>query len=169
MDISIGILMDPIQNIKTHKDSSFAMLLEAQRRGWSIHYMQTEDLFSMDGQPFARMRQLRVNDDPEHWFDFQNDQTRPLGSLDVILMRKDPPFDMEYIYSTYLLEQAEAKGTLVINRPGALRDANEKLYSAWFPQCCPPTLVSSRHQDYIDFLQQHGDIIVKPLDGMGGA
>ena len=161
--------MDPIQSIKRHKDSSFAMLLEAQARGWSLWYMEMNELLLQDGRAWARMRQLQVMDQPDDWFSFSTERSVPLDELDVILMRKDPPFDMEYIYATYLLEMAESRGSLVVNKPQALRDANEKLYTAWFPQCCPATLVSRRHADFKAFLHTHRDIIVKPLGGMGGS
>ncbi len=169
MTRTLGVLMDPIGKIKRHKDSTFAMLLEAQRRGWAIWYLEMGDLFLRDGRTQARQRALTVQDDANHWFDFGEARTAPLDALDVVLMRKDPPFDMEYIYSTYLLEQAEARGTLVVNRPKALRDANEKLYTAWFDDCAPATLVSRHAGDFRDFLAEHGDIILKPLGGMGGA
>jgi glutathione synthase len=161
--------MDPISTIKIAKDSTFAMLLEAQRRGWDLWYMEQPDLQLLNGVPSATMRRLRVTDDPAGWFEFEEVQEGPLGELDALLMRKDPPFDMEYVYTTYLLEQAEARGCLVVNRPAALRDANEKLYTAWFPACCPPTLVARREITLRAFLAEHGDIIVKPLGGMGGA
>ncbi len=168
MSINLGIVMDPIKTIKTTKDSSFAMLLEAQHRDWNLWYMEMNDLFLLENQPMARMKQLRVQDDPHHWFEFIDEKTAPLDSLDTILMRKDPPFNMEYIYATYLLEQAEARGSLIVNRPSALRDANEKLYTSWFPGCTPPTLVSRNHQDFCSFLEKYRDIILKPLGGMGG-
>ncbi len=169
MTHALGIVMDPITQIKILKDSSFAMLLEGQRRGWPLWYMRQEDLFLEENMTHARMQRIQVFDNAENWFEVIEHRTAPLHELDVVLMRKDPPFDMEYIFSTYLLEQAEARGTLVVNRPAALRDANEKLYTAWFPQCTPPTLVSRRHQDFDDFLAHHGDVILKPLEGMGGA
>jgi len=165
----LGIVMDPIRGIKVHKDSSLAMLLAAQRRGWPLFYMEMADLVLENGHALGHVRPLRVFDDPDHWFELGEPVTRPLEELDVILMRKDPPFDTEYIYATYILEQAEARGTLVVNRPRALRDANEKLFTAWFPQCTPPTLVSRRHADLLNFLEREGDIILKPLGGMGGA
>lgn len=169
MQRTLGIVMDPISRIKTYKDSSFAMLLAAQAKGWQLRYMEQQDLFLHEGQVFAEMKSLAVEDNSDNWFELGETQTCPLTELDVILMRKDPPFDMEYVYSTYLLEQAQAAGVLVINNPQSLRDANEKLFTAWFPQCCPPTLVT-RHKHLIQsFQQQHGDIILKPLDGMGGA
>ena len=161
--------MDPIAAINIKKDSSFAMLLEAQRRGWPVAYMEQGDVFLRDGKTFARMRALHVQDNTEHWFDFGAATVGPLGALDVILMRKDPPFDMEYIYTTYLLEHAETEDVLVVNKPQALRDCNEKLFTAWFPQCTPPTLVTRSKNQLRDFLNEFGDIILKPLGGMGGA
>ncbi len=168
MTPSLGIVMDPIESIKVRKDSSLAMLLEAQRRGWRIHYMEMDGLFLLHQEPMGHMRPLEVRDDPADWFALGDEVTRPLAELDVVLMRKDPPFDMEYIYATYLLEQAAARGTLVVNHPRALRDANEKLYAAWFPQCTPPTVVTRRFADLLRFLERHGDIVLKPLGGMGG-
>ena len=169
MSRHIGIVMDPISAINLKKDSSFAMLLAAQAKGWSLYYMEQQDLFLHQGIVSAEMKPLRVFQNIEKWFELEDSQTLPLADLDVILMRKDPPFDMEYIYSTYLLEQAEAAGVLVVNHPQSLRDANEKLYTAWFPQCCPPTLVTRKKHLIGEFHQQHQDIILKPLDGMGGA
>lgn len=169
MPLSLGVIMDPIASIKIHKDSTFAMLLEAQRRGWPLWYMEQTDLSLCDGRCSARMRPLTVRDDPGGWFELGAVTKRPLDTLDVVLMRKDPPFDMEYVHTTYLLEQAAARGTLVVNRPSALRDANEKLFTAWFPTVCAPTLVSRRHDDFVAFIASHGDVILKPLDGMGGA
>ncbi len=168
MSKHLGIVMDPIDQIKVQKDSSFAMLLAAQARGWTLWYMEVNDLSLRDGQAYGAMRPLQVQDDPKNWYTLQPPQEAPLSNLTVILMRKDPPFNLEYIITTYLLEQAEAAGTLVINKPQSLRDANEKLYTAWFPQCCPPTLVTRSAAGLRDFLGHHQDIIVKPLDGMGG-
>ena len=169
MAIALGVVMDPIATIKVEKDSTFAMLLEAQRRGWNLWYMEQADLRLADGEPAARMRELNVRDEPDDWYHLGGTRDCPLAELGVILMRKDPPFDMEYVYTTYLLEQAETRGCLIVNRPAALRDANEKLYTAWFPQCCPPTLVSRNEADLRRFLSEHNTIIVKPLGGMGGA
>lgn len=169
MQRTVGIVMDPVSRINIKKDSSFAMLLAAQAKGWPILYMEQQDLFLRDGQVFAEMRPLEVFENADKWYHLGEQQTRPITDVDVILMRKDPPFDMEYVYSTYLLEQAQAAGVLIINDPQSLRDANEKLFTAWFPQCCPPTLVA-RHKHLIrEFQHEHGDIILKPLDGMGGA
>jgi glutathione synthase len=161
--------MDPIESIKIHKDSTFAMLLEGQRRGWSLHYMLQGDLALHAGRCVATMRELTVRDDPEDWFALGAAVERPLHEINVVLMRKDPPFDMEYVHTTYLLEQAEAQGTLVVNRPRSLRDANEKLFTAWFPEVCAPTLVSRKHSAFDAFIERHRDVIMKPLDGMGGA
>jgi len=166
--VQLGVVMDPIATIKVKKDSTLAMLLEAQARGWTLRYMEQPDLLLRGDRLFAWMRPLRVEDNPTHWFDLGDRRLAPVGELDVVLMRKDPPFDMEYIYTTYLLELAEREGTLVINRPGSLRDANEKLFITHFPQCIPSTLVSRRTLDIKGFLESEEDIVVKPLDGMGG-
>lgn len=167
--LKLGIVMDPIDRITIKKDSSFAMLLAAQARGWTLFYMEQKDLFLQEGVARATVQRLTVQDDPNDWFQLSQADVMTLADLDVILMRKDPPFDMNYIYSTYLLEQAQSQGTLVVNRPQSLRDANEKLFTAWFPQCCPDTLVTSQASLIRQFYQQYNDIIIKPLDGMGGA
>lgn len=169
MPIELGVVMDPIGSIKIKKDSTFAMLLAAQRRGWPLWYMEVGDLSLRDGRTRARMRALEVTDDPGDWFRFGEEVRRPLDSLPVVLMRKDPPFDMEYIFTTYLLEQAQVAGCLVVNHPRSLRDANEKAFTAAFPQCTPPTLVTRRSEDIRAFHREQGDIILKPLDSMGGA
>ena len=169
MPIKLGIVMDPIGGIKIAKDSSFAMLLAAQARGWELGYMELDDLFLYDGRAYGHLRPLHVRDDPKDWFTLGEGQHVPLSGLDLILMRKDPPFNLEYITATYLLERAEAEGVLVMNKPRSLRDANEKLFTAWFPQCCPPTLVARRDGLLRAFWREHRDIILKPLDGMGGA
>ena len=168
MSIRVGIVMDPIGSIIVKKDTTLAMMLAAQRCGWELAYMEMGDLFVRDGTARARMRPVEVRDDPLDWYTLGEPRTEALASLDVILMRKDPPFDMEFVYSTYILERAEAAGVLVVNKPQSLRDANEKMFTAWFPQCCPPTLVTREHARMGAFLDEHGDIIVKPLDGMGG-
>ena len=160
--------MDPIDRININKDTSFAMLLEAQSRNWELHYMELNDLFLRNGRAFARTRRLKVRRDAQKWHEFTSEQDMALDELDVILMRKDPPFDQEYIYATYLLERAESLGTCVINKPQSLRDANEKLFTAWFPQCCADTLVARDSRRIRDFLEEHQEIILKPLDGMGG-
>ncbi|MGM0594294.1 MAG: glutathione synthase [Pseudomonadota bacterium] len=169
MPTAIGVIMDPIGAIKYHKDSTLAMLLAAQQRGWEIHYMEMADLDMEQGEAVANMRPLEVFDDERHWYRLGEPARRPLGQLDAILMRKDPPFDMEYIYATYILEQAEQCGTLVVNRARSLRDANEKVFTSHFPQCTPPTLISRDSARLRAFIQHHGDTILKPLEGMGGA
>jgi glutathione synthase len=169
MAIRLGVVMDPIAGIDFRKDSTLALLSAAQARGWELHYMEMGDLYLRDGNACGRFRLLTVRDDARDWYTLRDEKTALLNELDVILMRKDPPFDMEYIYATYLLEQAERAGVLVVNRPRSLRDANEKLFTAWFPQCCPPTLVCREAGHLRDFLAESGDIILKPLDGMGGA
>lgn len=169
MPYAIGVVMDAISSINIKKDSTFAMLLEAQRRGCPLFHILQGDLFADDGVVYAKMNPLTVRDDPKDWFQFGEAITRPLHELPVVLMRKDPPFDMEYIYSTYLLELAQKRGTLVLNRPDSIRAANEKLFTAWFPQFCPPTRVTRDMGRIREFLAQHQHIVVKPLDGMGGA
>lgn len=168
MKREIGIVMDPIGSIKIAKDSSFAMLLAAQRRGWRIQYLTLSDL-SLHGQrPWGRMSELEVMDDPAGWYRFLGVALRPLEELDLILMRKDPPFDTEYLYATLILEQARRAGVLVVNAPQALRDANEKLFALEFPSCCPPSLVTRDQADIRAFLEREGDLILKPLGAMGG-
>ena len=164
----VGVVMDPIGAIKPAKDSTLAMLLEAQARGWEIRYMEQADLWVRDGHLQARTRGLKVRDRTDDWFELGDPGPEPLASLDVILMRKDPPFDMEYIYTTYLLERAEEAGCLVVNRTGSLRDVSEKAYTMWFADCCPPTLITRSMGEMRTFLADHGSIVVKPLDGMGG-
>ena len=168
MDKKLAIVMDPIDGVNIKKDSSFAMLLEAQSRGWQIHYLTLSDMRFHTDRVRGRARRLRVFDDPARWFELSATADIALSDMAVTLMRKDPPFDMEYVYATYLLELAERQGAWVVNRPRALRDCNEKLYTAWFPQCCAPTLVSRYAQDFVDFLDAHERIVMKPLDGMGG-
>ena len=169
MTIKLGVVMDPIATIVIKKDTTFAMLLAAQARGWELYYFEQADLYARGGDAWGRARSLAVRDDPQGWFAFHGERALPLAELDVILMRKDPPFDLEYIYTTYLLELAERVGTLVVNKPRGLRDANEKLFTLQFPQCGPPTLVSREAVRLKAFLREQGDIVVKPLDGMGGA
>jgi len=168
MPIKLGMVMDPISHINIKKDTSFAMLLEAQARGWELHYMELNDLYLRNGRSYARTRTLNVQRNPGDWFSFSAEQDIALDELDVIMMRKDPPFDQEYIYATYLLERAENRGVYVINKPQSLRDANEKLFTAWFADCCTDTLVTREPTRIREFLQEHQEIILKPLDGMGG-
>jgi glutathione synthase len=166
--IRLGVVMDPIEKIKPAKDTTLAMLLEAQRRGYEIRYMTQADLFVEGGRLHGRMRPLEVADDPRRWFSLGEAVDASPGELDVILMRKDPPFDMEYVYTTYLLERAEQHGVLVVNRCAALRDVSEKAYTMWFPELTPPTLITRSMAEMRRFLERHGHIVVKPLDGMGG-
>lgn len=164
----LGIVMDPIGSIAPAKDSSLAMLLEAARRDFDLVYFEQRDLWLRRGEACGSGRPLEVFDDPEHWFELGDPGPMALGDLDVILMRKDPPFDMEYIYTTYLLERAELAGALVVNRPQALRDMNEKVFTAWFPELAPDTLVTRSMAAMRSFVSEHGTAVVKPLDGMGG-
>jgi glutathione synthase len=166
--LRLGVVMDPIAQIRFAKDSTLALLLAAQARGFELRYLEQADLSLRDGRAFGRMRPLSVRADPTSWFTLGEPQLEPLAALDCLLMRKDPPFDMEYVYTTYILERAEEEGTLVVNRPQGLRDMNEKVYTAWFPQCCAPTLVTRDRADMHAFLSDHGKIVCKPLDGMGG-
>ncbi|MFK7829997.1 MAG: glutathione synthase [Congregibacter sp.] len=169
MTVKLGVVMDPIAAINYKKDSSMAMLWAAADRGWSLYYMEPGDLALEQGAPVARMAALRVFRDSEKWFELDEAQYRPLTDLDVVLMRRDPPFDNEYIYATYILEAAEREGTLIVNRCQSLRDCNEKVFATQFPDCCPPVLVSRDSAQLKAFHAQHGDVIFKPLDGMGGA
>jgi glutathione synthase len=164
----LGVVMDPISAISYAKDTTLAMLLAAQARGFTLSYLEQADLMLRDGVALGRMRPLTVRADPKGWFTLGEAHTEPLAALDCLLMRKDPPFDAEYIYSTYVLERAEGAGVLVVNRPQGLRDMNEKVYTAWFPQCCAPTLVTRDMGAMAAFLREHGRVVVKPLDGMGG-
>ena len=164
----LGIVMDPIENIVPKKDSSLAMLLEAERRNYEIHYMLQSDLKLLAGKAIAQTTILSVEDNLEKWYKFGKQQQVNIDELDVILMRKDPPFDMEYIYTTYILERAEINGTLIINKPSSLRDMNEKIYTAWFSDCSPLTLVTRSMNEIRQFVKTHIKIVIKPLDGMGG-
>ena len=166
--LKVGMVMDPIESITPYKDSSLAMLLEAERREAEIHYFQQKDLKLVGGSAFGRSQRLRVRDDDEHWFELGDSKEVELGELDVILMRKDPPFDMEYVYTTYILDRAQEAGALVVNDPQALRNMNEKAYTAWFPECTPLTLITRSMSEMKAFLADNERIVVKPLDGMGG-
>ncbi|MEC8587766.1 MAG: glutathione synthase, partial [Pseudomonadota bacterium] len=169
MTLQIGVVMDPIESINAKKDTTLAMLLAAQQKGWSVQYMTQPDLYSLEGVSRARVRALKVKDNPEDWFQLGAEKDVELSELDVILMRKDPPFDLDYIYTTYLLEQAHLSGTLVVNNPQSLRDCNEKMFATQFPQCCPALLVSADPGRLKAFHLEHKDVIYKPLDGMGGS
>jgi len=169
MAISLGVVMDPIADIKFYKDTTLALLLAAQERGWDLYYMEQGDLYLLQGEARANTRNLFVADNGDSWFELGLHEDKKLGDLDVIIMRKDPPFDNEYIYSTYILEAAQNQGALVVNDPRSLRDCNEKIFATQFPQCCPPVLVSRDMARLREFHTQHGDVIFKPLDGMGGS
>ena len=166
--IRIAVVMDPIEDIKPAKDTTLAMMLAAQRRGWEISYLELRHLWLRDGVAMGRAHPVTVRDDHDDWFTRGEPHVERLGDFSAILMRKDPPFDTEYIYSTYILERAEAQGALVVNRPQGLRDMNEKVFTAWFPECCAPTLITRDMGDMHAFLREHERIVCKPLHGMGG-
>lgn len=166
--LRVGIVMDPIQTITPKKDSSFAMLLEAQRRSADMYYFEQADLSIVAGEAYGHARPLTVRDDKQDWFDLGTPVELRLGELDTVLMRKDPPFDMEYVYTSYVLDRARVAGALIVNHPQALRDMNEKAYTAWFPECVPLTLITRSMDDMRAFLNENKKIVVKPLDGMGG-
>jgi glutathione synthase len=167
--LSIGVVMDPIAGIKYEKDTTLALLFAAQERGWALHYMEQSHLYLQNGEARALMHNLSLAPKPNDWFSLGPQEDKRLADLDVILMRKDPPFDNEFIYSTYILEAAQKQGALVLNDPRSLRDCNEKIFATQFPQCCPPTLVSRDNAKLRSFHQHYGDVIFKPLDGMGGS
>lgn len=164
----IAVVMDPIQSVNYKKDSTLAMLWAAAARGHQLSYLEVTDLFLRDGQVHGHLAPLQVAEDPACWYSLGEAVATPLAEVDVILMRKDPPFDMNFIYATYLLERAEQAGVLVVNKPQSLRDCNEKLFATQFTDCMVPTLVSSQARDLRAFIAEHGDVIMKPLDGMGG-
>lgn len=166
--MKLAVLMDPIASVNYKKDSTLAMLWAAAKRGHELWYLEASDLSLQQGQTQARMAPLTVFENPEKWFELGEFITQPLASMDALLMRKDPPFDMNFIYATYLLERAEQAGLLVVNKPQSLRDCNEKLFATAFADCMVPTLVTSRAVDIRQFITEHQDVIVKPLDGMGG-
>jgi len=160
--------MDSIKTINISKDSSFAMMLSAQQKGWEIFYIELSNLYLEQDQAKASLRKIEVQRDAENWFELFPAEDTPLTEMDAIIMRKDPPVDSEFIYATHILERAEQAGVLVVNRAASLRDCNEKLYATQFPQCCPPVLVSREQSRLKSFCTQHDDVIFKPLDGMGG-
>ena len=164
----LGIVMDPISAIDPKKDSSLAMLMEAAKRDYEIYYMEQKDLKLIDGCATAQATIIEIFDDQKKWYKSKSNVSIDLKELNIILMRKDPPFDMEYIYTTYVLDKAEEDGVLIVNKPQSLRDMNEKVYTAWFPECTPSTLISRSMAEIKLFLKQHKKIVVKPLDGMGG-
>ncbi len=166
--MKIAFIVDPLEDFKIHKDSTFAMMREAASRGHALYAMQQEDLVWQNDTVTGFAQLLHLTGDPGAWYRVEPPQAMPLTAFDAVLMRKDPPFDMEYVYSTYLLEIAQKQGARVFNDPRAIRDCNEKMTIARFPQFTAPSLVT-RHAAVIhEFLAAHGDIILKPLDGMGG-
>lgn len=168
MSITLGVVMDPIGQIKAYKDTTLALLLAASKAGWNLRYLEMQDLFLDGNTAMGSMRELEVFDDNEKWFSLGEESIAPLGELDALLMRKDPPFDSAFLHSTYILEAAAKQGCLVVNKPQSLRDCNEKLFATHFPQCCPPLIVSSHQRHLRAFYDEHQDVIFKPLDGMGG-
>ena len=162
------VVMDPIEAIKPAKDSTLAILLAAQARGWQLDYAELKDIWLRDGVAWGRLAPLKVFDDPHTWYAKSPAESAKLGEYDLILMRKDPPFDTEYIYSTYILDRAHEQGALVCNHPQGLRNMNEKVYTAWFPECCAPTLITRDMHAMGEFLREHGRAVCKPLHGMGG-
>ena len=169
MTVKLAVVMDPIKAINFKKDTTLAMLLAAQKREWEIWYIEQDCLYLDHGVAMAEMQVLTVRYDPLDWFTLGERVRRPLAEMDVVLMRKDPPFDNEFIYSTYILEAAEMQGTLIVNKPQSLRDCNEKVFATLFPQCTPPVLVTRKATLLREFYVQHEDVIFKPLDGMGGS
>lgn len=167
--MKIGILMDPINGIDIKKDSTFAMMLEAQMRNYEIHYMTKNDIFIKSNQPYGDTTTIRVFDNKQKWYEILTSQTIHLSDLDVILMRKDPPFDMEYIMDTYILDRAKEQGVLIVNNPQALRDANEKFFTEAFPQFSPKCVISRNPEHIRKFAKNLDKVIIKPMDGMGGA
>ncbi len=160
--------MDPIEDINPRKDSTLAMLLEAQQRSWDVYYLFPGTLFALDGEAYAKAAHLSVFADEQHWFETGEISTHVLADFDLILMRKDPPFNMEFIYACYMLDLAATKGTLVLNNPASLRNFNEKFSILNFPECCAATLVTQNIATIQSFLDQHKHLVIKPLDAMGG-
>jgi glutathione synthase len=166
--MKLGVVMDAIASIKYKKDTTLAMLWEADKRGYEIYYFEQGDLYLQDGVAFGHARKLKVYHDEHQWFSFEGELQLPLADLDIILMRKDPPLNETYIHATQILEYAERDGVLVVNRPAALRDCNEKLFACDFPDYIPPTMVTQSRRDYYSFWENYQDIICKPLNSMGG-
>ena len=167
--MKLAILMDPLHTLTPYKDSTVGMIKSAQSMGWSCVYFTQNDIFCREGHAYANVASLTIGDELKpDWADVSPLGEQPLAAFDIILMRKDPPFDMEYIYATYALELAEKEGVLVANKPQSLRDANEKFFTLNFPQCCPATLVSRDKDRLRGFWEQHQNVIFKPLEGMGG-
>ena len=165
----VGFILDPIEGLNIKKDTSLALIEAAQEKGWSIFYFQQSSMRLEGSEVRAVIRELSINLSQDDWYQLEEPRDMALKELDAIFMRKDPPFDMNYIYSTYLLEKLEKEGVLIVNRAGSLRDCNEKLFATAFSECCPPLLVSSRQEPLRAFHDEHQDVIYKPLDGMGGS
>lgn len=168
MTPTLGVVMDPIAGIKPYKDTTLALMLAAQKRGFALRYLEMHDLWLRDGVAYGRATPVTVSDDKKHWFELGTPEEVELGRLDAILMRKDPPFDLEYVTASYILERAEQAGALVVNKPASLRDCNEKVFISWFAELCAPTLISRDLARLKAFHAEQGDVIYKPLDGMGG-
>jgi glutathione synthase len=168
MQNKLAVVMDPIASITPYKDTSFALLLEAQLRDQDIYTIEQENIWLQDGEPWALCQSMHVQDNNDNWFVKKDEFILPLEEFSIILLRKDPPFDMNYVYLTYMLELAEAKGVKIYNRPASVRDANEKLFCSWFPNCTPPTLVTQQIDLIQEFVDEHQQCVIKPLDGMGG-
>ncbi|ANZ22729.1 glutathione synthetase [Buchnera aphidicola (Diuraphis noxia)] len=167
-NLKVGIVMDSIESINIKKDSSFAILLEVQKRNHIIYYMEINDLYLQNGHPYARVRLIHIEKNIKKWYKIIDETNIPLNILDVILMRKDPPFNTEFIYSTYILERAENTGVLIVNKPQSLRDCNEKIFISWFSEFTTDTLVTRNSDRIRKFWKKHKDIVVKPLNKMGG-
>ena len=167
--MKLGVVMDPIESINFKKDSTLAMMLEAQERNHEITYITSNSLFIKSGEAYAHSSRIEVRNDPSDWFSLGEEKRIKLSELDSILMRQDPPFNSEYIYNTYILEMASRSGVNIFNNPKSLRDCNEKVFATEFPQCCTKHLVSSEKSLLLEFVEDHGDTVIKPLDGMGGA
>ncbi len=166
--MKLGVIMDPIEGINIKKDSTFAMLLEAQKRGYELYYMTHDQLFIMNHHAMANTKTITLFDNKNKWFEYDSSQQIELKELDAILMRKDPPFDMEYVMDTYILDIAKQSGVLIVNNPQALRDANEKFFTESFPSVTPNCVISKNQEIIKSFAKEHNDIIIKPMDGMGG-
>ena len=167
--MKLGVVMDPIESINFKKDSTLAMMLEAQSKNHQIFYITTNSLFIDSGIAYASSSEIQLRDDPSDWFSLEEERVIRLKELDSILMRQDPPFNSDYIYNTYVLEMAQREGVNIFNDPRSLRDCNEKVFATEFPQCCTKHLVTSKKDLLTDFVIEHKDTVIKPLDGMGGA
>jgi glutathione synthase len=167
--MKLGIVMDPIETINFKKDSTLAMMIEAQNKNHELFYMTPDSLYINSGISYAASSKVEVKNDPLGWFELEEEKLIKLSQLDAILMRQDPPFNSNYIYNTYVLEMASREGVSIFNNPRSLRDCNEKVFATEFPQCCTKHLVTSHKKLLTDFVEEHNDTVIKPLDGMGGA